>query len=541
MTSESSNDCWYYAQAKKKMGPVRLVELRRLLADGCLNPADMVLQEGASKWYPLAEVISAHQEIRQNENADSPARASPSASACGPIDLKCIKDSLLADGKIDRAECAFLIILRRETQPPDPQLDDLAFQAIERIVLQAGAVSAADTIWLKELLPSDGKVNEREKQFLKDLIASPGKHCHELIAWCNSLGIDAKNEKPNSAKKKRLRMMWKRLLSSAESERRWRRMAIGLFLLVAVSIAVGAYYLPKMREGLRDANATEQSRGLDFASPGTPIKGNLYLVAVGISKYKNSKYNLSVADADAKRLAETVQKQSRGLFEKVTPKVLTNDKATREGIIEELASLKVNQHDLVFVTLSGHGAHFDDNEDYHFLPYDYDNSRKASSGVYWEDFKRYLGNLPCQVVLVLDTCHSGTVTKQLHRKRSVGEQKAAMAKGMRGLQQPGGENSMVVIAACMGSGKAQEKNEWGHGALTLALLEGLSGQHLYKDKGKAATRLPEGHGDQQCIHLRDLDDYITRRVEELTAGDQSVVSNNTGNVALTRIFIASLK
>ena len=59
MTPTANFDRWYYAQGKKKMGPVPVAELRRLLATGALKPEDMVLQEGTPKWRPLAEVAGA--------------------------------------------------------------------------------------------------------------------------------------------------------------------------------------------------------------------------------------------------------------------------------------------------------------------------------------------------------------------------------------------------------------------------------------------------------------------------------------------------
>jgi tetratricopeptide (TPR) repeat protein len=47
---------WYYAQNKKKNGPVSTVELQDLAKSGRLSPADMVLQEGTNRWRPAQEV-----------------------------------------------------------------------------------------------------------------------------------------------------------------------------------------------------------------------------------------------------------------------------------------------------------------------------------------------------------------------------------------------------------------------------------------------------------------------------------------------------
>jgi hypothetical protein len=49
-SQHSAGPGWYYAQNKKKQGPVTRTQLQRLAASGQLGPSDMVLQEGTSKW-----------------------------------------------------------------------------------------------------------------------------------------------------------------------------------------------------------------------------------------------------------------------------------------------------------------------------------------------------------------------------------------------------------------------------------------------------------------------------------------------------------
>src|ERR1019366_7361185 len=65
MIPVASIDHWYYAQNKKKMGPVSLAQLRGLLAEGVLKPADMVLQEGTQKWRPLAEIAGVMSPVKR--------------------------------------------------------------------------------------------------------------------------------------------------------------------------------------------------------------------------------------------------------------------------------------------------------------------------------------------------------------------------------------------------------------------------------------------------------------------------------------------
>lgn len=200
--------------------------------------------------------------------------------------------------------------------------------------------------------------------------------------------------------------------------------------------------------GYRPNGSMDRGLELDEMPPAagqTSAKGNLYLVSVGISHYQNKNYNLEVARKDAQELGEVFRRQGKTLFDRFPVSVtLLDELATHDNIIQALAGLgrKVQAHDLVIVTLSGHGDNFGRKDDFYFLPYDFDPSRKEARSVNRDDFTRFLGGLGCRVLLVLDTCHSGAVTKQLRSKE---------------------DNKMVVMAACLGSKLAKESQKWGHG------------------------------------------------------------------------------
>jgi serine/threonine protein kinase len=55
-SSATKNGDWYFAQGKRKKGPVSWDRLRRLAAAGHLQPSDMVIQEGTNKWVPTSSV-----------------------------------------------------------------------------------------------------------------------------------------------------------------------------------------------------------------------------------------------------------------------------------------------------------------------------------------------------------------------------------------------------------------------------------------------------------------------------------------------------
>jgi uncharacterized caspase-like protein len=106
-----------------------------------------------------------------------------------------------------------------------------------------------------------------------------------------------------------------------------------------------------------------------------------------------------------------------------------------------------------------------------------------------------------------------------------------------------GEKGLVVIAACGPEQFAMEHPRWKHGALTLALLEGIKGEHGYNGEDPP-FQLPHANGSG-VVTLQEMDRYMTKRVEQLTAElhnpryrGQMVNTHFTGNVAPVQIPIA---
>lgn len=51
-----TKDAWFYGRDAQKVGPLRLEQLQQLAAAGQLQPSDMVLQEGGTKWMAAKEI-----------------------------------------------------------------------------------------------------------------------------------------------------------------------------------------------------------------------------------------------------------------------------------------------------------------------------------------------------------------------------------------------------------------------------------------------------------------------------------------------------
>src|SRR5262249_23037507 len=121
--------------------------------------------------------------------------------------------------------------------------------------------------------------------------------------------------------------------------------------------------------------------------------------------------------AQGKQIDPSVQK----LFSRVVARVLTDQtrpSATKQAIFDELRKIQkqATVYDLVIVTLAGHGNL--DEADFvpywYFTPHDFDAQHVDSTGVFWtRGLDRFVPHFASDVVLLLDTCHSGGATKEM--------------------------------------------------------------------------------------------------------------------------------
>jgi hypothetical protein len=228
-------------------------------------------------------------------------------------------------------------------------------------------------------------------------------------------------------------------------------------------------------------------------------KPTLYLLSIGVSKYQNSDYNLKVADKDAHAVSEMFKKQEGQIYKKVVVKELLNENATTDNILDGLNWIEreTTQRDLAIIFIAGHGEN-DDKNNYYFLTYDSNVDKLRKTALKWLEIKDTVENLPSKVILLADTCHSGNITGSRRRGDITGAIKSIIETG----------TGAIVMSATTGRGYSYERDEWGHGAFTKALLEGI-------DKQKADYP-PQDH----TVTIKEIDLYMTNRVKELTNGKQ---------------------
>lgn len=230
------------------------------------------------------------------------------------------------------------------------------------------------------------------------------------------------------------------------------------------------------------------------------VKRNLYILAVGVSLYQEPSISLNVADNDARAIAAYFSENQGELYEKVEVRLLLNEEADKKNILDGLEWLMKNagKEDTAMVFLAGHGVN-DNKGAYYFLGYDVEPQRILETGAPWYKFQELLTGIPSRIILMADTCHSGSITGKRRRAEEMD-----MTRALKLLMASG--SGVVVMTASTGSETSLENTAWGHGAFTKALLDGLSGQADYDQNG--------------MIDIKEIDLFVSHRVTALTNEQQ---------------------
>jgi hypothetical protein len=228
-------------------------------------------------------------------------------------------------------------------------------------------------------------------------------------------------------------------------------------------------------------------------------KPDLYILGIGISRYKNPGLRLGLPAKDAKDFCQFFQNQKNGLYGSVNVRLLTDSLASREAIQQGLEWLEKNAgpKDVSMIFLAGHGEN-DRNNVFYFLPWEANPESMKSNSVPYYDFKNTVSALPGKVIFFADACRSGNIFGDLvQRSVNIDVLARELASG----------NGGSVVFTSSGRKQASLENvAWGNGAFTKALLEGLEGKADIFNDG--------------FISVKGLDVFISRRVREITENRQ---------------------
>lgn len=232
-----------------------------------------------------------------------------------------------------------------------------------------------------------------------------------------------------------------------------------------------------------------------------PRRPNLYLLAVGVSRYQRQQYQLGLAAKDASDFARTLQAQRGRQYAEVIVKVLTDEQATRAAVQDGLNWLAANgtEGDVSMLFLAGHGLN-NGRGQYFFMPHDAQHERLAATAVPEASIRDALAKIRGRALFFVDTCYAGNVIG--------GNNSVELSKLANTLASS--ENGVIVFASSSGRQSSEEKDEWGNGAFTKALIQGLGGAADLNRSGR--------------ISFKGLDYFVSEEVNRLTSGRQTPVT-----------------
>ncbi|MFO0968993.1 MAG: caspase family protein [Gemmataceae bacterium] len=193
---------------------------------------------------------------------------------------------------------------------------------------------------------------------------------------------------------------------------------------------------------------------------------SLYMVSVGVGNAKGQARLQAVAK-DARDMARWAKAQEQKLFAHVQITTLTNNNATRAGILRALQRLrsKTKPGDYVIFFDSSHGGLTNTGE-FNLSAYD--------GSLYWHEIVAALQGVAGNKIVILDACHSGAAAAQ--------------------------RGPLVVFASSRGTELSFDGSADGNSLFTRHLLAGLYGAADYNRDGAvtlqeaatyAAARLTE--------------------------------------------------
>jgi WD40 repeat protein len=227
---------------------------------------------------------------------------------------------------------------------------------------------------------------------------------------------------------------------------------------------------------------------------GAEPESDLYLVIVGINRYRNAALNLTYAEPDALGMKAFFQTDPvKRLFREIHAYSLLNDQATGVSIrslFDDVAK-KAQPQDTLLIYLAGHGDTADD--EWYFIPHNVlapeikaELKRDGISNMaIGEAIKRCKAQ---KVFVMIDACKSGRLVVAL---RSTEERKA--------LVQLARSTGTYIISASTDQQYAAEIRQLGHGVFTYTLLEGL-----------------QGKAGEKKVTVEGLIHYVKNRLPELT-------------------------
>lgn len=276
-------------------------------------------------------------------------------------------------------------------------------------------------------------------------------------------------------------------------------------------------------------------------------KSNLYVAAIGVSDYKDTRFNLTYPTKDAKDVVTKLAEAS-SLYNQVKTKFLLNEEVTISGFesLNDFFSTCTHE-DLAIIFIAGHGV-LNVNFDYFFATYDMDFDQPEKAGLSYEKIHTLMSKIKAyRKLLIMDTCHSGELDKDEIETGPEPEMEIggvefrSAGTGVRMKEGFGFENSLklvedifsetqkgsgaIVISSAGGAEYAMESDQWKNGLFTYALISGLT--QMKADVDYSGT-----------ISVSEIRAYVNAQVTQLSGGKQ-IPSSREENISMDYIIFGN--
>ncbi len=221
---------------------------------------------------------------------------------------------------------------------------------------------------------------------------------------------------------------------------------------------------------------------LKTTSANNPDTSSRWLLSVGIRKFSDTRITpLTYTSKDAISIA-TYFRQDQVPDAQVH--LLVDETATKENIIKALETIKgkIAPQDTFLFFFSSHGVGDNAGKTY-FVTFDTVLDTLSRTALPMQHIKETVQDFGCHnVVMLADTCHSGGV-KSLKQQNEEDYNRIVRAAGK--------QTRVAILTSSRTHETSTESPQWGHGAFTYYLLEGLAGKadNFPKDGRVSITEL----------------------------------------------------
>lgn len=101
-------------------------------------------------------------------------------------EVAAIRNFIAEDGQLDYQDIKFLVALMKEADHVCQEFDDLLFPCLRQVILADGEVTPDEHYLLLQMLYSDGKVRDRERDFMAEILQAVDNVTPELRQLCET-------------------------------------------------------------------------------------------------------------------------------------------------------------------------------------------------------------------------------------------------------------------------------------------------------------------------------------------------------------------